>query len=71
MAYEFENQESATFKFDDGNGNTLTVKNVSGKVTSADTIVRGVQCLLWIGGLENEYNPEDAVRTVKQDVISN
>lgn len=69
MAYIFESEEAATLKFDDGN-KSLTINNISGTVTSAQTIINGVRALLHIGGIENRYDPEDAVRSVKQNVIS-
>lgn len=69
MAYVFENEEAATLKFNQPN-NTLTLNNISGTVTSAQTIINGVQALLHIGGIENRYNALDAVRSVKQNVIS-
>lgn len=69
MSYVFENEEAATLKFTEPN-NTLTINNVSGTVTSAQVIINGVRALLHIGGIENRYDPEDAVRSVKQNVIS-
>lgn len=70
MAYVFENQEAATLKFDDGN-KSLTISNISGTVTSAQTIINGVTALLYIASLDQDYDPEDAVRSVKQNVVDN
>lgn len=66
MAYTFEKEASAKFKF---NGeNKLTLNGISGTQQSADTIVAGVQGLLYIGNLIDSYNPTDGIRTVNEDV---
>lgn len=70
MALVFETQEVSTLKFDSGNpASTLNISNISGTVQSAQTIVNGVMALLYIGNLQDDYDPEDAIRTVKQNVI--
>lgn len=70
MAYVFETQEVATLKFDSGNpATTMTISNISGTVSSAQTIINGVNALLYIGNIQENYDAEDAVRTVKQNVI--
>lgn len=70
MALVFETQEVSTLKFDSGNPtSTLNISNISGTVQSAQTIVNGVMALLYIGNLQDDYDAEDAVRTVKQNVI--
>lgn len=70
MAYVFETQGVATLKFDSGNpATTMTVSNISGTVSSAQTIINGVNALLYIGNIQENYDAEDAVRTVKQNVI--
>lgn len=70
MAYIFETQEVATLKFDSGNpASTLSISNISGTVASAQTVINGVNALLYIGNLQESYDPEDAIRTVKQNVV--
>lgn len=70
MAYIFETQDVATLRFDSGNpATTLSISNISGTVSSAQTIINGVNALLYIGDLQENYDPEDAIRTVKQNVI--
>lgn len=68
MAYVFSNDNTATLKFEPEGGNKLTVKNISGTEASADVIIKGVQCLLWIVDKEDNYNPLSAYRTVTQNV---
>ena len=70
MAYVFTNQDSATFKFTTKNAE-LSVNGVNGTEQSADVIVNGVMALLHIGGISTRYNPEDAIRTVRQNVDLN
>ena len=70
MAYVFETQQVASLKFDSDNpATTMTISNISGTIASAQTIVNGVNALLYIGNLQENYDPEDAIRTVKQNVI--
>lgn len=70
MAYVFETQQVATLKFDSGNPDTtMTISNISGTVSSAQTIINGVNALLYIGNIQDNYDAEDAIRTVKQNVI--
>lgn len=66
MSYVFENETIASFKFE--KGNKLTLNNISGTINDANVIVNGVQALLHIGSIEDRYNPEDAARSVKQNV---
>ncbi len=68
--YVFETQEVATLKFEGiSAATTMNISNISGTVTSAQTIINGVKALLYIGDLQDRYDPEEAVRTVKQNVI--
>ena len=66
MSYVFENETIASSKFE--KGNKLTLNNISGTINDANVIVNGVQALLHIGSIEDRYNPEDAARSVKQNV---
>lgn len=70
MAWVFDNQRSATLKFTKKNAE-LSIPGINGEITDANVIVNGVTLLLNIGGIAEKYDPEDAVRTVKQNVNSN
>ena len=68
MAYKFSNQNQANFRIDtDDTSERLTLKGISANAT-ADSIVAGVQGLLYIIGKDEDYIPETAIRTVIQNV---
>lgn len=72
MAYVFDKQESASFKFQGKtaaaiNG-ALTLNGISGSQQNAATVITGIQGLLYIGNLIGKYDPLDGIRTVKEDV---
>ena len=72
MGYKFETQPVASLKFQ---GNTsdngaLNIAGINGSLESADSIISGIQGLLFIGDLVEAYDAEDAVRTVKQNVVA-
>lgn len=68
MAYVFEKEKVATFKFvGDTKEATLSLNGINGENT-APIIVQGIQGLLYIGNLITRYEPTDGVRTVKEDV---
>lgn len=72
MAYVFETQQVSSLKFQGANSaSNLNISNISGTLTSAQTVINGVMALLYIGGLDQDYEPTDAVRTVKQNVDDN
>lgn len=72
MAYSFSTQKVASFKFEASeNSSALTINGIDGTQASADTIIGGIQGLLWIGNLHENYEPTDGVRTVKQNVNDN
>jgi len=73
MAYEFETENTATFKFTKSTmtQSTLTLAGINSSVSSAQTIVNGIQRMLWITDQVGSYEPTDGTRTVKQDVIDN
>lgn len=66
MGYVFTNESVASFKFE--GASKLTLNNINGSEQDANVIVKGVRALLHIGSIEDRYNPEDAIRSVKQNV---
>lgn len=67
MGYYFDNEHSATVKFNRKN-NELSLNGINGAETNANVIVNGINLLLSIGGISSRYDALDAIRTVKQDV---
>lgn len=72
MAYTFATQRTATFKFakSEDTERALSFNNVNATLTSAQTIINGAQRLFWITDQVSDYEPTDATRTVKQDVVN-
>lgn len=68
MAYVFERNEVATFKFQDNQHGNLTLKNISGTETDANIIINGIRGLLWLVGEENTYDPRLGFRTITEEV---
>lgn len=68
MAYKFQRNEYASFKFPKNTDDeSLTLKGISASA-SADSIVAGIQGLLNIVNKENDWEAIDGVRTVEEDV---
>lgn len=72
MAYTFSKETAASFKITGGSSsgleNTLTLKGVNSLVESADTIVAGINGLLFIANRVDDYNWGHGVRVVNEDV---
>lgn len=68
MAYSFNTQKVASFKFDGTLQTPLNVPSINGQEADANVIISGIKGMLWIAGAEDDYDPERAVRTVKQNV---
>lgn len=70
MAYVFETESAATLKFtkSENTERTMTLQGINATLPSADSIVAGIQTLLWITDQAADYEPTDGVRTVKQNV---
>lgn len=67
MAYEFSNQASSSFKYQqEGDAKFNTIKGINSNETSAQTICNGIASLLAIGGITGVY--ENASRVVTEDV---
>lgn len=72
MSYVFVNGETSTlqFKKTSTTARTLTLPGINSTITSAQTIINGVNRLFYIADQEDDYDAEDAVRTVKQYVTT-
>ena len=72
MAYTFTKENAASFKITGGSSsgleNTLTLKGVNSLVESADTIVAGINGLLFIANRVDDYNWGHGIRVVNEDV---
>lgn len=71
MSYEFEANVVGRLKVENFrriNGNTLTLRGINAQ-SDANVVIGGVNQLLGIVNLQNEYDPADVTRTVKQNVI--
>lgn len=71
MSYQFSATKVAKFKFkneydDDLN---LSLAGINGQETSADTIINGINGLLWIVDKDEDYEATDGIRTVEEHVI--
>ncbi len=72
MAYQFEKSSVASVKITDWrltDDNTLTLQGINGAMSSADSLVAGVQQLLSIVGMQNQFTPENMVRVVTERVV--
>lgn len=69
MAYVFESQKTATVNFT-GAGRKLTLAGINGAEPDANVIVNGIYLLFSMAGetWSDDYDPREAVRTVKQNV---
>lgn len=67
MAYTFTKENAATFKVTGAN-DKLTLKGINSLVESADTIVAGVQGLLYIADRADDYHWGNGIRVVNEDV---
>lgn len=69
--YTFTKETAATFKLKAGESEdtkALTLKGVNANVASADSIVAGVQGLLYIANKHEDYNYAQGIRVVNEDV---
>lgn len=74
MTYEFttDNVGKVTLKnFRGTYGKNFTLHGVDAQISDANIIIGGVNQLLSIVNFQNQYDPEDAVRTVNQNVVAN
>lgn len=52
-------------------GKKFTLHGVNAQISDANVIIGGVSQLLSIVNFQNQYEPEDSVRTVNQNVVAN
>ena len=52
-------------------GNSFTIHGVDAQQSDANIIIGGLNQLLSIVNFQSQYDPEDAVRTVNQNVVTN
>lgn len=73
MIYEFTTDKVGKMTLNNFKslGKTLTLHGVDAQLSDANIIIGGVNQLLSIVNLQNQYNPEDAIRTVNQNVVAN
>lgn len=71
MSYSFSTEKVGSVKlqnFHHSFGTNLTLAGIDGQTNDANTMINGINQLLSIVNFQNEYNPEDAIRTVIQSV---
>ena len=73
MTYEFTTDKvgKVTLNNFKSFGRSFTLHGVDAQQSNANIIIGGVNQLLSIVNFQNQYDPEDAVRTVNQNVVSN
>ena len=73
MTYEFTTDKvgKVTLNNFKSYGKSFTLHGIDAQQSNANIIVGGVNQLLSIVNFQNQYDPEDAVRTVNQNVVSN
>lgn len=71
MSYSFSTEKVGSVKlqnFHHSNGTNFVLAGIDGQTNDANTIINGVNQLLSIVNFQNEYDPENALRTVIQSV---
>ena len=74
MTYEFTTDKvvgKVTLNNFGSYGKSFTIHGVDAQQSNANIIIGGVNQLLSIVNFQNKYDPEDAVRTVNQNVVAN
>ena len=73
MTYEFTTDKvgKVTLNNFKSYGKSFILHGVDAQQSNANIIVGGVNQLLSIVNFQNQYDPEDAVRTVNQNVVAN
>lgn len=72
MTYEFTTDKVGSMKlqnFRHNTGQTFKIDGVNAQISDANVILGGINQLLGIVNFQNQYYPEDAVRTVNQNVV--
>ena len=73
MTYEFTTDKVGKITLNNFRsvGKSFTIHGVDAQLSDANVIIGGVNQLLSIVNFQNQYEPEDAVRTVNQNVVAN
>ena len=73
MTYEFTTDKvgKVTLNNFKSYGKSFTIHGVDAQQSDANIIVGGLNQLLSIVNFQNQYDPQDAVRTVNQNVVAN
>lgn len=73
MTYEFTTDKVGKMTLNDfrSYGKNFTLHGVNAQISDANIIIGGVNQLLSIVNFQNQYDPENAVRTVNQNVVAN
>lgn len=73
MTYEFTTDKvgKVTLNNFKSYGKSFTLHGVDAQQSNANIIIGGVNQLLSIVNFQNQYDPQDAVRTVNQNVVAN
>jgi len=74
MTYEFTTNKVGKMTLDNfrgSQGKNFIIHGVNAQISDANIIIGGVNQLLSIVNFQNQYDPEDAVRTVNQNVNAN
>ena len=72
MTYEFTTDKVGSIKlkeFRHTTGQTLKIDGVNAQITDANVIIGGINQFLGIANFQNQYDPENAVRVVNQNVV--
>ena len=72
MNYEFTTDKVGSVKlknFKHSAGNTFKIDGVNAQEPDANVVISGINQLLGIVNFQNQYDPEDTVRTVNQNVV--
>ena len=73
MTYEFTTDKVGSMKlnnFHNAIGKSFKIEGVDAQIADANVIIGGINQFLSIVNFQNEYDPENAVRTVNQNVIA-
>ncbi len=74
MTYEFTTDKVGSVQlknFQFTAGQTLKIDGVDAQITDANVIIGGINQLLGIVNFQNQYDPNQVVRTVHQNVVAN
>ena len=74
MTYEFTTDKVGKMTLNNfrySYGKSFTIHGVDAQISDANIIIGGINQLLSIVNLQNQYNPEDSVRVVNQNVVAN